>query len=53
MLCHLTYIVTLNLSGNVIVFAEFKLHHKDWLTYSGGINTIGEFFFLKWPYLKG
>ena len=23
-------------SANVFVFGDFKVHHKDWLTYSGG-----------------
>ena len=27
-----------NLSDNVLVFEKFNVHHKDWLTYSGGAD---------------
>ena len=27
---------------NVFVFGDFNVHHKDWLTYSGGTNRPGE-----------
>ena len=26
----------------VFVFGDFKVHHKDWLTYSGGTDRPGE-----------
>ena len=26
----------------VFVFGDFKVHHKDWLTYSGGTDRSGE-----------
>ena len=35
-------IVSINPSTNVIVFGDFNVHHKDWLTYSGGTDRPGE-----------
>ena len=35
-------ILSVNPSANVFVFGDFKVHHMDWLTYSGGTNTPGE-----------
>ena len=29
----------------VFVFGDFNIHHKDWLTYSGGIDQPGELFY--------
>ena len=29
-------------SANVFVFGDFNVHHKDWLTYSGGTDRPGE-----------
>ena len=29
-------------SANVSVFGDFNIHHKDWLTYSGGTDRSGE-----------
>ena len=26
----------------VFVFVDFKVHHKDWLTYSSGTDRLGE-----------
>ena len=31
-----------NPSVNVFVFGDFNVHHKDWLTYSGGTDQPGE-----------
>ena len=31
-----------NPSANVFVFGDFNVHHKDWLTYSGGNDRSGE-----------
>ena len=31
-------------SANVFVFGDFNVHHKDWLTYSGGTDGPGELF---------
>ena len=32
----------INSSANVFVFGDFNVHHKDWLTYSGGTDRPGE-----------
>ena len=34
-------ILSINLSV-VFVFGDFNIHHKDWLTYSGGSDRPGE-----------
>ena len=33
---------SVNPSANVFVFEDFNVHHKDWLTYSGGTDRPGE-----------
>ena len=35
-------VLSINPSANVFVFGDFNVHHKDWLTYSGGTNRSGE-----------
>ena len=30
--------VLINSSANVSVFGDYNVHHKDWLTYSGGTD---------------
>ena len=35
-------VLTINPSANVFVFEDFNVHHKDWLTYSGGTDIPGE-----------
>ena len=35
-------VLSINPSGNVFVFGDFNVHHKDWLTYSGGTDQTGE-----------
>ena len=35
-------VLLINPSANVFVFGEFNVHHKDWLTYSGGTDRPGE-----------
>ena len=35
-------VLSMNPSANVFVFGDLKVHHKDWLTYSGGIDRPGE-----------
>ena len=35
-------ILSINPSANVFVFGDFNVHHKDWLTYSGGTDRPGE-----------
>ena len=32
----------MNRSTNLFVFGDFNVHHKDWLTYSGGTDKSGE-----------
>ena len=32
----------INPSANMFVFGDFNIHHKDWLTYSGGTDRAGE-----------
>ena len=32
----------INPSANVFVFGDLNIHHKDWLTYSGGTDRPGE-----------
>ena len=34
-------ILLINPSTNVSVFRDFNIHHKDWLTYSGGTDIFG------------
>ena len=33
---------------NVFVFGDFNVHHKDWLTYSGGTDRSGQMTLLGW-----
>ena len=33
---------SIKLSANVFVFGDFNVHHKDWLTHSGGTDRPGE-----------
>ena len=35
-------VLSINQSANVFVFGDFNIHHKDWLTYSGGTDRPGE-----------
>ena len=35
-------VLSINPSANVFVFRDFNVHHKDWLTYSGGTDRPGE-----------
>ena len=34
-------VLSINPSANVFVFGDFNVHHKDWLTYSGGTDRLG------------
>ena len=36
-------VLSINPSANLFVFGDFNVHHKDWLTYSGGTDRPGEF----------
>ena len=35
-------VLSINPSANVFVFGDYNVHHKDWLTYSGGTDRSGE-----------
>ena len=35
-------VLSINPSANAFVFGDFHVHHKDWLTYSGGTDQPGE-----------
>ena len=35
-------VLLINPSANVFVFGDFNVHHKDWITYSGGTDRSGE-----------
>ena len=35
-------VLSINPSATVFVFGYFNIHHKDWLTYSGGTDRTGE-----------
>ena len=35
-------VLSINPSANVFVFGDFNVHHKDWLTYSGGTTRSVE-----------
>ena len=35
-------VLSINPSGNVFVFGDFNVHHKNWLLYSGRTNQPGE-----------
>ena len=38
-------VLSINPSANVFVFGDFNVHHKDWLTNSGGTDRPGELSF--------
>ena len=42
-LSNIDEVLSINLSANVFVFGDFDIHHKDWLTYSGGTDRPDEF----------
>ena len=44
-------VLSINSSANTFVFEDFNVHHKDWLTYSGGTDRLGELCH-KWSYSK-
>ena len=35
-------VLSMNPSVNAFVFGDFNVHHKNWLTYSGGTDQPGE-----------
>ena len=50
-------VLSISPSANVFVFADFKVHHKDWITYSGATDRPGnsvliflsQMTFPRWP----
>ena len=38
---HIDEVLLINPSANVFVFGDFNVHHKDWLSYSGGADRPG------------
>ena len=40
--CNIDEVLSINPSAHVFVFADFNVHHKDWLTYSGGTDRPNE-----------
>ena len=32
-------VLSINPSVNILVFGDFTIHHKDWITYSGGTDA--------------
>ena len=41
-LSNIDEVLWINPSADVFVFGNFNVHHKDWLTYSGGTDRPGE-----------
>ena len=39
-------VLSINPSPNVFVFGDINIHHKGWLTYSGGTDRPGELCFI-------
>ena len=39
---HVDEVLSINPSANGFVFGDFNIHHKDWLTYSGGTDGSGK-----------
>ena len=47
-------VFSINPYANVFIFGDFNVHYKDWLTYSGGTDRLGELCYnLKQPYSDG
>ena len=38
-------VFSINPSVNVFVFGDFNVHHKHWITYSGGTDRPGELYY--------
>ena len=38
--CNIDEVLWIKPSANVFVFGDFNVHHKDWLTYSGGTDRL-------------
>ena len=48
---NLDEVLSINPSASVFVFGHFNVHHKHWLTRSGGTDRPGEHILLFWIYL--
>ena len=47
-------VLSIKPSSNLFNFGDFNAYYKDWLTYPGGTNRLGELCYnLKWPYSDG
>ena len=42
---HIDEVLSINASADLLVFGDFNVHHKDWLTNSGGTDKPGELWF--------
>ena len=38
-------VLSINPSASVFVFGDFNVHHKEWLTFSGGTDRSGELYY--------
>ena len=38
-------VLSINPSADMFVFGDFNVHHKDWLTYSGGTDQTGQLYY--------
>ena len=38
-------VFSVNPSANAFLFGDFNVHHKDWVTYSGGTGRPGKFYY--------
>ena len=38
-------VLSINPSANIFVSGDFNVHHKDWLTYSGGTDQTGKLYY--------
>ena len=54
-LSNIDEVLLVNLYTNMFAFEEFNVHHKDWLTFSGGSDSLDELYYslsqitlLKW-----
>ena len=40
--CNIDEVLLINPSAIMFVFGDFNVHHRDWLTYSGGTDGPGK-----------
>ena len=41
-------VLSINLPANVFIFGDFNIHHRNWLTYSGGTDRLPQMHLLRW-----